>query len=61
MSIGNMSIHGVSSIKLKSVSSEKDATWRDIQIKTAGGHTFTLTLFADDADNLRIKLQEATD
>ena len=61
MSTSNMSIHGVSSIKLKSVSSEKDVTWRDIQIKTAGGHTFTLTLFADDADNLRINLQEAAD
>ena len=61
MSIGNMSIHGVSSIKLKSVSSEKDATWRDLQIKTTEGHTFTLTLFADAADNLRINLQEAGD
>ena len=61
MSIGNMSIHGVSSIKLKSVSSEKDVTWRDLQIKTTEGHMFTLTLFADDADNLRINLQEAGD
>ena len=61
MSIGNMSIHGVSSIKLKSVSSEKDVTWRDLQIVTDKGHTFTLTLFADDADNLRINLQEAAD
>jgi hypothetical protein len=61
MSTSNMSIHGVSSIKLKSVSSEKDATWRDLQIKTAGGLTFTLTLFADDADKLRINLQEAAD
>ncbi len=61
MSIGNMSIHGVSSIKLKSVSSGKDATWRDIQVYTAEGFRFTLTLFADDADNLRINLQEAGD
>lgn len=61
MSIGNMSIHGVSSIKLKSVSSEKDATWRDLQIVTDKGHMFTLTLFADAADNLRINLQEAGD
>ena len=60
MSIGNMSIHGVSSIKLKSVSSEKDATWRDLQI-IGDGIVFTLTLFADDADNLRINLQEAGD
>lgn len=59
MSIGNMSIHGVSSIKLKSVSSEKCATWRDLQIETNEGLRFTLTLFADDADNLRINLQEA--
>jgi len=61
MSIGNMSIHGVSSIKLKSVSSEKDVTWRDLQIETNEGLSFTLTLFADDADNLRINLQEAGD
>ncbi len=60
MSLGNMSIHGVSSIKLKSVSSEKEATWRDLQI-IGDGIVFTLTLFADDADNLRIKLQEAGD
>ena len=60
MSIGNMSIHGVSSIKLKSVSSEKDATWRDLQI-IGDGIVLTLTLFADDADNLRINLQEAGD
>ena len=61
MSIGNMSIHGVSSIKLKSVGLNKDATWRDIQVKTTEGLTFTLTLFADDADKLRINLQEAGD
>ncbi len=60
MSLGNMSIHGVSSIKLKSVSSEKEATWRDLQI-IGDGIVFTLTLFADDADNLRINLQEAGD
>ena len=59
MSVSNMTVHSVECIKLKSVDLEKDATWRDIQIKTAGGHTFTLTLFADDADNLRINLQEA--
>jgi len=61
MSVGNMTVHGVSSIKLKSVSSEKGATWRDIQIETAEGHTFTLTLFADDADKLRINLKEVAD
>ena len=61
MNISNMIIHGVSSIKLKSVGSEKGATWRDIQIETAEGFRFTLTLFADDADNLRINLQEAGD
>jgi len=59
MNISNMSIHGVSSIKLKSVGSEKGATWRDLQIETTEGYTFTLTLFADDADKLRINLQEA--
>ena len=61
MSIGNLSIHGVESIELKSVGLNKAATWRDIQIKTAEGFTFTLTLFADDADNLRINLREAGD
>ncbi len=61
MSTSNMSIHGVSSIKLTSVRSEKVATWRDLQIVTEKGHMFTLTLFADDADNLRINLQEAGD
>jgi len=61
MSISNMTVHGVSSIKLKSVSSEKDVTWRDLQIETNEGFRFTLTLFADDADNLRINLQEAGD
>ena len=61
MSTSNMIIHGVSSIKLKSVSSEKDATWRDLRIATTEGLTFTLTLFADDADKLRINLQEAAD
>ena len=61
MSISNMTVHSVECIKLKSVDLEKDATWRDIQIKTTEGHTFTLTLFADDADNLRINLQEAAD
>jgi hypothetical protein len=61
MSISSMNIHGVSSIKLKAVGSEKGATWRDLQIETAEGYTFTLTLFADDADNLRINLQEAAD
>lgn len=61
MSTSNMSIHGVSSIKLTSVSSEKVATWRDLQIVTDKGHMFTLTLFADDADKLRINLQEAGD
>jgi len=61
MSIGNLSIHSVESIELKSVSSEKCATWRDIQIKTTEGLTFTLTLFADDADNLRVNLREAGD
>ena len=59
MSVSNMTVHSVECIKLKSVDLEKDATWRDIQIKTTEGHTFTLTLFADDADNLRINLQEA--
>ena len=57
MSIGNMSIHNVTSIKLNSVSSEKEATWRDLQI-IGDGIVLTLTLFADDADNLRINLQE---
>lgn len=61
MIISSMNIHGVSSIELKSVVSEKGTTWRDLQIETAEGYTFTLTLFADDADNLRINLQEATD
>lgn len=61
MSVSNMTVHGVSSIKLKSVGLNKAATWRDIQIKTVEGHTFTLTLFADDADKLRINLQEAAD
>lgn len=61
MSISNMSIHGVSSIKLKSVSSEEWYSVRDLQIETNEGFRFTLTLFADDADNLRINLQEAGD
>ena len=61
MSIGNLSIHGVEYIELKSVGLNKAATWRDIQIKTTEGLTFTLTLFADDADNLRINLREAGD
>lgn len=61
MSISNMSIHGVSSIKLKSVNSEKWYSARDLQIETNEGLRFTLTLFADDADNLRINLQEAGD
>ena len=61
MSIGNLSIHGVESIGLKSVGLNKAATWRDIQIKTTEGLTFTLTLFADDADNLRVNLREAGD
>lgn len=61
MSISNMSIHGVSSIKLKSVSSEEWYSVRDLQIETNEGLRFTLTLFADDADNLRINLQEAVD
>ena len=61
MSISYMSIHDVSSIELKSVSSEKDVTWRDLQINTTEGLRFTLTLFADDADKLRINLQEAED
>ena len=58
MSVSNMQVHGVSSIKLKAVSSEKDATWRDIQVYTAEGHTFTLTLFANDVYKLRINPQE---
>ena len=61
MGISNMSIHGVSSIKLKSVSSEEWYSVRDLQIETNEGLRFTLTLFADDADNLRINLQEAVD
>jgi hypothetical protein len=61
MSISSMNIHGVSSIKLKAVGSEKGTTWRDLQIETTEGYTFTLTLFADDADSLRINLQEASD
>ena len=61
MSISSMSIHGVSSIKLKSVSSDKWYNVRDLQIETDDGLVFTLTLFADDADNLRINLQEAGD
>ena len=61
MSISYMSIHDVSSIELKSVSSAKDVTWRDLQINTTEGLRFTLTLFADDADKLRINLQEAGD
>ena len=61
MSISNMTVHSVECIKLKSVGLNKDATWRDIQVKTTEGLTFTLTLFADDADNLRINLQEAAD
>ena len=61
MGISNMSIHGVSSIKLKSVSSEEWYSVRDLQIETNEGFRFTLTLFADDADNLRINLQEAVD
>jgi hypothetical protein len=61
MSIGSLNIHSVSSIKLKSVGSEKGATWRDLQIETTEGYTFTLTLFADDADSLRINLEEASD
>ena len=60
MSIGSMSIHNVTSIKIKSVSSEKEATWRDLQI-IGDGIVLTLTLFADDADNLRINLQEGAD
>ena len=61
MSIGSLSIHSVSSIKLKAVGSEKGTTWRDLQIETIEGYTFTLTLFADDADSLRINLEEASD
>ena len=61
MSVTYLSIHDVVSIKLKSVDLEKDATWRDLQIVTDKGHMFTLTLFADAADNLRINLQEAGD
>ena len=61
MSISNMNIHGVSSIRLESVSSEKWYIARDLQIETNEGLRFTLTLFADDADNLRINLQEAGD
>ena len=59
MSVSNMSIHGVSSVELKSVSSEKWYSVRDLEINTTEGLRFTLTLFADDADNLRINLQEA--
>jgi hypothetical protein len=61
MSISNMSIHGVSSIELKSVSSDKWYSVRDLRIETTEGLRFTLTLFADDADKLRINLQEAED
>lgn len=61
MSVTYLSIHDVVSIKLKSVDLEKDATWRDLQIKTSEGHHFTLTLFADAADNLKFNLKEAVD
>ena len=61
MTVTFMSVHEVVTIALKAIDLEKDATWRDIQIKTSEGHTFTLTLFADAADNLRINLQEAGD
>lgn len=60
MASGNMRIHGVVSIKLKPVSSEKEATWRDLQI-ISDDIILSLTLFADDADNLRIYLQEAAE
>ena len=61
MSISNMTVHDVVSIKLERVNSLERVSWRYIKIETAEGHTFTLALFADDADNLKINLQEAGD
>ena len=61
MSISNMTVHDVVSIKLERVNSLERSSWRYIKIETAEGHTFTLALFADDVDNLKLDLQEAGD
>ena len=61
MSISNMTVHDVVSIKLERVNPLERVSWRYIKIETAEGHTFTLALFADDVDNLKLDLQEAGD
>jgi hypothetical protein len=53
----NTSVHRVTSIKLGSIDSEKDVKWRDLKITTDAG-VFRLTMFADDAENLRVQLEE---